>query len=218
MADIDSKTGQTLGIPTATPKAEKRPTFSAAGKPNHVDQNNRGGGWRTFLWVAPLTALIWIYAEREQIDKVEVRVPIQLISKSTDRIITVTNPVERPTTISLDIQGPRASLGELRDVLSKAPLEVFISPEVGYEGDISLAEPITRSDLFKTYAVTATAARPPVKIKVEAKASRRIPVKLRPEDNFGAATFEPSTVVVEGPKEAIEKLAGDPDHFVANPD
>src|SRR6266446_114002 len=147
MPDIDSKTGQTLGIPTGTPKAEKRPTFSAAGKPTHVEQSGRSAGFKTFLWVAPLTALIWIYAEREQIDKVEVRVPIKLMSKSTDRIITIITPTDRM--ISLDVQGPRASLGELRDVLSKAPLEVYISPEVGYYGDISLTEPITKSDLFK---------------------------------------------------------------------
>src|ERR671922_2924546 len=96
MADIDSKTGQTLGIPTATPKAEKRPTFSAAGKPTHIEQNPRIGALKTFLWVAPLTALIWIYAEREQIDRAQdVRVPIKLVSKSTDRIITIKEPTDR---------------------------------------------------------------------------------------------------------------------------
>src|SRR4051812_14106160 len=166
MADIDSKTGQSLGIPTPTPKAEKRPTFSAAGKPTHIEHSSRAAGLKTFLWVAPLTALIWIYAEREQIDRVDVRVPIKLVSKSTDRIITINSPLDRM--ISLDVQGPKASLNELRDILSKAPLEVYVSPEIGYSGDISLAEPITKSELFKTYAVTVSAARPPVNIKVEA--------------------------------------------------
>ena len=214
MADLESKTGQTLGIPTATGKAEKRPTFSAAGKSNHIEQHSLASGLRTFLWVAPLTALIWIYAEREQIDRADVRVPIKLVSKSTDRIITVQTPTERPTTISLDIQGPKAGLGELRDVLSKAPLEVYISPEVGYEGDISLAEPITKSDLFKTYAVTVSAARPPVKIKVEAKAAKRVPVKPRPQDKFfGTVTFEPESVIVEGPKDALESIK--PENLVA---
>src|SRR5688572_30737940 len=122
MADIEPKTSQTLGIPATPPKAEKRPTFSAAGIPQ-VQESGRIGALKTFLWVAPLTALIWIYAEREQIDKAEVRVPIRLMSKSTDRIITVQSPTDRM--ISLDLQGPRASLGELRDVLSKAPLEVY---------------------------------------------------------------------------------------------
>src|SRR2546421_2422588 len=109
MADIDSKPGQTLGTPAATPKAEKRPTISAAGKPTHVDPNGWAGAFRTFLWVAPLTVLIWIYAEREQISQApDVRVQIKLLSKSTDHIITVVTPTDR--SISLDIQGPRASL------------------------------------------------------------------------------------------------------------
>ena len=111
----------------------------------------------------------------------EVRVPIQLVSKSTDRIITVVTPTDRM--VSLDIQGP-ASVNELRDVFGQEPLEVYISPEVGYKGDISLAEPITKSDLFKTYAVTVAAARPPVEIKVEAKLARRIPVKPPRRINF----------------------------------
>ena len=216
MADIDSKTGQTLGIPAATPKAEKRPTISAAGKPTHVDPNGWAGAFRTFLWVAPLTVLIWIYAEREQIDKApEVRVPIKLVSKATDRIITVVSPTDR--IVSLDIQGPRASLNELRDVLAKAPLEVYITPEIGYDGDISLAEPISKSDLFKTYAATVSAARPPVKIKVEAKAAKRIPVKPRLQDKFvGSVTFEPESVIVEGPKDTLESIK--PENLVAYAD
>jgi hypothetical protein len=216
MADIDSKTPQALGIPTATPKAEKRPTFSAAGKPTHVEESGRAGAIKTFLWVAPLTVLIWIYAEREQIDRVDsVRVQIKLVSKSTDRIITVKEPADRM--ILLDLQGPKASLTELRNVLSKAPLEVPISPDVGYSGDISLAEPITKSDLFKTYAVTVAAARPMVTIKVDAKAAKRIPVKPRPLDKFVTnVTFEPETVVVEGPKDTLEAIK--PENLVAYAD
>src|SRR3954468_1930194 len=196
MPDIEPKTPQTLGIPTGAPKAEKRPTFSAAGKPTHVETHSRTAGFKTFLWVAPLTGLIWIYAEREQIDRADgVRVPIKLVSKSTDRIITIVEPTDRMLT--LDIQGPKAGLNELRDVLAKAPLEVYISPEVGYKGMISLAEPITKSDLFKTYAVAVAAARPPVEIKVEAKLARRIDVKPRPQDKFVTnATFEPATVII----------------------
>jgi len=216
MADLESKTGQSLGIPTTTPKTEKRPTFSAAGKPTHVEHPGRVEAFKTFLWVAPLTALIWIYAEREQIATAEVTVQIKLLSKSSDRIITVTSPLERPTKISLDIQGPRASLNELRDVLTKVPVEVYVSPDVGYKGDFSLAEPITKSDLFKTYAVAVTAA-PSVTIKVEAKSSRRIPVKVRPQDKFvGTVTFEPDSVVVEGPKDTLEGIK--PENLVAYAD
>ena len=209
MADIESKTGQTLGIPSGTPKAEKRPTFSAAGKPTHVEQSSRTAGIKTFLWVAPLTVLIWIYAEREQIDRADVRVPIKLASKSTDRIITPADAI-----VNLDLQGPKASLNELRDILSKAPLDVYISPEIGYKGEIALAETINKSELFKTHAVTVAAARPPVEIKVEAKTARRIPVKQRPEDKFVTnVTFEPDMVVVEGPKDALEGIK--PENLVA---
>src|SRR5436190_5684872 len=216
MADLDTKTPQSLGIPSASPKPEKRPTFSAAGTQAHIEHHSRLGAIKTFLWVAPLTVLIWIYAEREQIDKADgVRVPIKLVSKSTDRIITITDPTDRM--VLLDIQGPKASLNELRDVLAKAPLEVYITPEVGYQGDISLLEPITKSELFKTYAASVTAARPPVKIKVEAKSAKRIQVTRRPGDTFvSSVSFEPSTVIIEGPKSTLDSIK--PENLIAYAD
>src|SRR5687768_12401586 len=89
-----AKPGAALGIPGAGPKVEKKTTFaSALGKPaSAADARGRFAPLKTFLWVAPLTALIWVYAEREQIDKAEVRVPVVLVSTSADRVITVLNP------------------------------------------------------------------------------------------------------------------------------
>ncbi|HEV8606300.1 MAG TPA: CdaR family protein [Tepidisphaeraceae bacterium] len=204
MADNENKTGPSLGIPQTTPKPEKRPTFSAAGKANHVDHQSRGGAFKTFLWVAPLTALIWIYAEREQIDRAEFRVQIKVVSKGSDKIITALTPADG---IVLDVEGPKASLNEMRDLVSK-PVEVRLDEAVGYEGDISIVEPINKSDLFTSHAVTVKAARPAVRIKVQAKGSKRVPVRPRPEDKLVGPppAFEPDTVLVEGPKDTLDKI------------
>src|SRR5688572_20598598 len=142
MADVEAKPvsakpAAALGVPGGVKSDKKLAYASSMGKPASASDNRgRLHGLKTFLWVAPLTALIWVYAEREQIDKAEVRVPIALISTSTDRVITVTSPTDRY--ISLDIQGPKASLEELRDVLAKGPLEVNVSPDVPYEGAIPI--------------------------------------------------------------------------------
>src|SRR5205814_5789513 len=122
------------------------------------------------------------------------------LSRSSDRLITTNSPGDRYAL--LDIQGPRASLAQLRDLLAKGELEVPINPDIGYDGDISLADPISKTELFKTNAATVSAARPPFKIKVEAKGAKRIPVMPRPQDKIvgiGTVTSEPSTVILEGP-------------------
>jgi hypothetical protein len=193
-----------LAIPTSPAQPEKRTVLSYAGKTmRSIDFRGALAGLKTFLWVAPLTALIWIYAEREQLKPAEVGVQIKLLSKSTDRIITVTSPEDKK--VFLDVQGPSASLDELRDALAKGPLDVSVNPDIGYAGDISIAEAITKSDLFKSHAVEVKAARPPVNIKVEAKVARRIPVQARQEDkSLGAPTFEPDSVVIEGPKDVLD--------------
>src|SRR5215212_3927345 len=138
MADVDPKTSPPLAATATAAKADKRTI--PAGKPANMEApRSRGGAFTTFLWVAPLTALIWIYAEREQIDKFDsVHVRVKLVSRSTDRLITTREPYDR--FVSLDIQGPKASLQNLRDQLSKEALEVPINPEIGYDGDIPLAD------------------------------------------------------------------------------
>src|SRR3954464_8233727 len=92
MADLDPKSTSSLTPPTAAAKPDQR-TFPAGKSANGEDPNSRMGALKTFLWVAPLTALIWIYAEREQLDPADgVRVKINLISRSNDRLITINGP------------------------------------------------------------------------------------------------------------------------------
>ncbi len=206
MADLDPKSSPSLAQSTAAAAKLDKRTIPAGKPANLEDQRSKGGAFKTFLWVAPLTALIWIYAEREQLDQApDARVKIKLVSRSTDRLITTIRPTDH--WVNLDIHGPKASLTQLRDLLAKEPLEVSVDTPIGYEGDISLAEPITKTELFKANAATVSAARPPFNIKVEAKGSKRIPVMQRPQDKVvGNVTFEPPTVLLEGPKDTLDHM------------
>jgi len=71
--------------------------------------------------------------------------------------------------------------------------------------------------LTSTPTNVAVTAAPSVTIKVEAKSAKRIPVKVRPQDKFvGTVTFEPDSVVVEGPKDTLEGIK--PENLVAYAD
>src|SRR5215211_3341785 len=48
---------------------------------------------KTLAWVIPLTLLIWIYAEREQVAPAkDVAVPFELQSVDTDRVVSLKPP------------------------------------------------------------------------------------------------------------------------------
>src|SRR4051812_25126512 len=44
---------------------------------------------KTFAWVAPLTILIWVYAEREQVVQRETTIPIAVKSTDPNRIVSL---------------------------------------------------------------------------------------------------------------------------------
>ena len=169
-------------------------------------------GFKTFLWIAPLTALIWIYAERAQIAPLEAPVTIDVKSNSNDRVVTVLLPID--DRVTLDMRAPRASLDAIRERLSTSakPIEVIIPDDIapGFEGDISITDRIERNPIFQQWAVDVERSFPPVRIRVEKKSFRELPVRLAPEDSgFASVTFDPPTVRIEGPQSIIDKIPPD---------
>src|SRR3954468_14912081 len=70
---------------------------------------------KTLAWVIPLTLLIWIWAEREQVAETkDEAVPFELVNNSSDRAVLLQFPADK--NLVLDLQGPQA---RLQDVLTK---------------------------------------------------------------------------------------------------
>lgn len=167
---------------------------------------------KTMLWVVPLTALIWIWAEREQIAySTIVNVPIDVQHAAPDRMVTTLFPLDER--ISIDVRGPRASIEALRASLAAGGNAVVItlSDPTSSEGEIyQLAELIGRNEVFTKNAVDVLKTLPAVKIRVEEKVSRAVPVIVRAEDKaIGSFEFQPATVNIEGPKRVIDALRDD---------
>src|SRR5687767_12173919 len=101
---------------------------------------------KTKLWVVPLTALIWIWAEREQIAYGTIsNVPVKFVHASPDRMVSI---VDGDGKISVDVRGPRASIEALRDRLSEGSgaLIVTLTDPTLYDGEVyTLAEMIARN-------------------------------------------------------------------------
>src|SRR2546425_10231277 len=69
---------------------------------------------KTLAWVVPLTLLIWIYAEREQVATTkDVAIPFDLVS--VDPNVSVALNRAQDKNLVLELQGPQA---RLQDVLA----------------------------------------------------------------------------------------------------
>ena len=166
---------------------------------------------KTMLWVVPLTALIWIWAEREQIAYGTIsNVPVKFVHASPDRMVSI---VDGDGKISVDVRGPRASIEALRDRLSEGSgaLIVTLTDPTLYDGEVyTLAEMIARNEIFTRNAVDVIKTLPSVRIRVEEKVTRAVPVVVRPQDRaIGTFVFEPRTVTIEGPRRVIDALRDD---------
>ncbi len=161
-------------------------------------------GLKTFLWVAPLTILLWIYAEREQLARQnDLSAPIRL-DCSSDRVVALVSPDE--PRVLIDMEGPRASLDDVRDKLSAGkarPLNLMVPDDYqpGREYEMPVVERLAKDDFFKSRAIAITRARPAtVRIRIEKKETRNLPVEVNPEQlGVGKATFAPTNVAVEAP-------------------
>src|SRR5213595_2266122 len=78
---------------------------------NGFTRDNIIGHLKTLAWVVPLTLLIWIYAEREQVARTKnVSVPIDPVVDPS-RIVTLIRPADR--NVMLELEGPQANLQEV---------------------------------------------------------------------------------------------------------
>src|SRR5947209_13465364 len=80
---------------------------------------------KTLIWVAPLTVLIWVYAEREQSDRRDnVTVPIAVKINATNRIVVLVDPPDKNLVVTLS--GPRTALQRVIDQVQSTPEKPLI--------------------------------------------------------------------------------------------
>src|SRR5690348_958680 len=73
---------------------------------------------KTLAWVVPLTLLIWIYAEREQVASMkDVSVPFELASVDPNVAVSLSRAQDK--NLLLELQGPQARLQDVLTALQR---------------------------------------------------------------------------------------------------
>lgn len=160
---------------------------------------------KTLAWVIPLTFLIWIYAEREQIATTKDEpVPFELIENSADRAVMLAFPADK--NLMLELQGPQA---RLQDVLAKLRggsmpqgLRIELPPNLEINQDTTLQSlPLVRQQrIFADNGITVLACQPPqFRVRIDQIVEREAQIVVPPEMKNITATFEPPKVRIRGP-------------------
>ena len=185
---------------------------------NSLTRDNLIAKLKTFAWVLPLTLLIWIYAEREQVAVYEDEpVPFELVNSEDGRYVSLA--LRQDENLILKVTGPRARvnnvLNQLRGGREPRGLQLEVPTKLELNREITLETlPLVRNQrIFIDNGITVLSAQPPrLAVQVDEKVERDATIVLPPARKNVDATFVPSTVKLRGPLSALQsaeqKLGG----------
>jgi len=168
---------------------------------------------KSLLWVAPLTILIWAYAEREQVVTIP-NVTINVRAPGNDAGREIRLAPGSNSTIHAELRGPQAELERVKDWLESTtiPLEVDHNIVQG-EHPIPIVDQLNRLQRVKDGGVTITNCMPDqVSVTVDPMVEKELDVVARPDDlrkMAGPPVFNPAKVKISAPKTVLDKaIAG----------
>jgi hypothetical protein len=163
---------------------------------------------KTLAWVIPITLVVWIYAEREQVvtPPPVSSVPIQIAPDPIRYTEFAGNP---DPTVSLKLTGPQQAFDRVRQQLSAipSPLKIDLSNiQTGMNIPVTVLDRIQNNDVFKNNGVTVQAVEPAtLHVNIEELGQKDLPVEVPTQiANLSDVTFDPSKVTVRGPNDELK--------------
>lgn len=167
---------------------------------------------KTLAWVAPLTILIWIYAEREQaLTQPNVAIPIEVRTTDGGRIIILKAPADRNVTATLS--GPRTLVEQvIRDLQSGNPEHAAVQINIDAsklprgESSLETARYIANNSRFLRSGISVTQISPPtLRVDIDDFETHSVDVKLPPNlPNVQEVRFIPSKVNLTAPSQVFK--------------
>lgn len=163
---------------------------------------------RNLMWVVPLTMLVWLYAERQQMDDQAIRVTVAVRPDRSDRVVALASGTEK--TLSIQVRATKARIQQLRDDLGKQQgLQIVVPAQLGLGTEVLLStlEAVSANPAFADRGIAVTSCTPStlilqideqVTVEVHPELPREIAQRLE-----GPAVLEPPTVSLTGPKRAL---------------
>jgi hypothetical protein len=164
--------------------------------------------FRTFLWVVPLTVLIWIYAEREElIPAPHYMFKVEPANNDPTRLVRITDA--SGGNVVADLLAPHGRLEQAEQALAAGPVPIKIDNRLEPGTHKISASIIANESLFEQYGVTLSNIQPAdLTITVDLIRTISIPVQPRPEDQArldSGYSFEPHAVQLSAPESFLSE-------------
>lgn len=163
---------------------------------------------RNLVWVIPLSLLIWVYAEREQVnERSAIPVEVRVKSERSDRVISLVTPGNH--LFYVDLKGTNANIADARRELDQKPIEITIPGTVSVGPLVALAaqDEIASAPVFVDRGIVITGVSPNT---LTLDVDEVVEVDVRPElpedisaRLSGQTTLEPPTVRLRGPQRIL---------------
>ena len=164
---------------------------------------------KTMAWAAPLTVLIWVYAESEQqVPDTDQPISIEVTSRDPGKVVTL-DPGEH--SITCDLRGPQSNLDRFKATLSPARpivIELDTSQMMDREDYISILDKLRESPQFREAGITVEKCSPAMlQVYVDTVLTRSLPVKPPPSvPGLQDVSFNPPTISVSGPSRFLKSF------------
>lgn len=173
------------------------------------------GPLRTFAWVAGISVLVWVWADLERTETLQMRVPLRLVPPPGSDVRVILPDPRQGRIAYFTATGSQMAMHDLQAALRAGALayEFPIDPDWldGEEHFVNTAELLNEWDRLQSAGITVLSAEPE-QIRVELGRWKTVEATVRPVVT-GAATegspaAQPAQVRVRVPEEAV--LLGTP--------
>jgi hypothetical protein len=171
-------------------------------------------GLKSLLWVAPLSVIIWIYAEQQDISGVSATIAINVHSSDPTRVVHLVDPADAKLTV--EMEGTNDNLQHIRDQLASSSTERVDIPQsiLATAGNQTVPATIVSDlDVFRSHFITVKSVLPrDLVVAVDVLKPVELTVEASPDGKAFSAppVFTPRKVQAMVPESLIQpaKAAG----------
>lgn len=166
---------------------------------------------KTMVVVAPLTVLIWIYAERSQVTDETHQVAIDFRSADPAKLAAI---ITDRTPLVLDLKGSRSQISRMKEDFARraasGQLIATLPSNYSQPGDVTIdmATLLNSDPTFNNYGVAITKVTPSIaRVKLDPYKDVQLTVVLPPDiDGIQQVVFDPPKVIAHGPQTELSEL------------
>jgi hypothetical protein len=160
---------------------------------------------KSLLWVVPLTVLIWIYAEREQVQTLNNVVIKVRSAEDSGRVIRIMQASD--SIVHADLKGPQADIEQVKEFIENTTVPVEVDRTLaGGEYDVDVTSLINKLPEVVNKGVTVTNCIPStIHVSIDPIIEKEIEVKPPGDFAGSAAVFTPTQVRIRGPASQLDR-------------